>query len=91
MRQTDAPDRDSILALVGAQGELALRVVPGARIERAVIENGKVKLWTRTAPEDGKATKAVIEQLARLLDMPVTDIQLVGGATARDKRVRIRP
>ncbi|MBK7161312.1 MAG: DUF167 domain-containing protein [Sphingomonadales bacterium] len=79
-----------ICALIDAKGELALRVVPGAKVERAAIENGALKLWTRTAPEDGKATKAVLAQLAGLLDMAARDIELVSGATSREKRVRIR-
>lgn len=83
------PSRDDIFALTDAKGELTLRVVPGAKVERAAIENGALKLWTRTAPEDGKATKAVLRQLAALLDIAARDIELVSGATSREKRVRI--
>ncbi len=90
MAKTNSPSAAEIRALVDAQGELALRVVPGAKVERAAIENGTLKLWTRTAPEDGKATKAVLAQLAGLLDMAARDIELVSGATSREKRVRIR-
>lgn len=89
MRQADLPDRATIYALIDAKGELALRIVPGARVERACIENGMLKLWTRTPPEHGKATKAVIEMLAKLLDLPPAHITLVSGATSRAKRVRI--
>lgn len=90
MAKTNSPSAAEIRALVDAKGELALRVVPGAKVERAAIENGTLKLWTRTAPEDGKATKAVLAQLAGLLDMAARDIELVSGATSREKRVRIR-
>ena len=79
----------SIHALLNANGELAPRVVPGAKVERAAIENGALKLWTRTAPEDGKATKAVLAQVADLLGVPVRDVVLVSGATSREKRVRV--
>lgn len=84
------PTADEIRALADAKGELALRVVPGAKVERAAIENGNLKLWTRTAPEDGKATKAVLAQLAGLLEIAARDIELVSGATSREKRVRIK-
>lgn len=84
-----SPSPQEIRALADAKGELALRVVPGARVERAAIENGGLKLWTRTAPEDGKATKAVLAQLAKLLGMTPRDIVLVSGATSREKRVRL--
>lgn len=89
MAKTNALSAADIRALADAKGELALRVVPGAKVERAAIENGTLKLWTRTAPEDGKATKAVLAQLAGLLDMAARDIELVSGATSREKRVRI--
>lgn len=84
-----SPTPQSIRALLNAKGELAIRVVPGAKVERAAIENGALKLWTRTAPEDGKATKAVLAQVAAMLGVPSRDIVLVSGATTREKRVRI--
>jgi uncharacterized protein len=83
------PTVAEIRAVMNGKGELALRVVPGAKVERAAIENGALKLWTRTAPEDGKATKAVLAQVASLLGVPVRDVVLVSGATSREKRVRV--
>jgi uncharacterized protein len=83
------PSVEDIRAVMNGKGELALRVVPGAKVERAAIENGALKLWTRTAPEDGKATKAVLAQVADLLGVPVRDVVLVSGATSREKRVRV--
>jgi uncharacterized protein YggU (UPF0235/DUF167 family) len=84
------PTVADIRAVMNDKDELALRVVPGAKVERAAIENGALKLWTRTAPDDGKATKAVLAQVAGLLGVPVRDVTLVSGATSRAKRVRIR-
>jgi uncharacterized protein len=89
MTKANQPTVAEIRALIDAKWELALRVVPGAKVERAAIENGALKLWTRTAPEDGKATKAVLAQLAKLLGIAVRDVELVSGATSREKRVRI--
>ncbi len=83
------PTAQDVRALAGASQILTLRVVPGAKVERAAIENGGLKLWTRTAPEDGKATKAVLAQLAALLGVAARDLELVSGATSREKRVRI--
>lgn len=84
-----APTSQSIRALLNDEDELALRVVPRAKIERAAIENRALKLWTRTAPEDGTATKAVLAQVAALLDVPVRDVVLVSGANSRKKRIRV--
>lgn len=70
-------------------GILSLRVVPGAKVERAAIKNGVLKLWTRAAPEDGKATKAVLLQTARLLGVLLRHVNLICGAASGEKRVRI--
>lgn len=83
------PSPQEIRALADGNSILALRVVPAAKVERAAIENGALKLWTRTAPEDGKATKAVLAQLAALLGLSPRDLELVSGATSREKRVRL--
>ena len=84
-----APAREAISALIDDRRALRIRVVPGAKIERAAIEHGALKLWTRTAPEDGKANKAVLAMLAKLLDVSPSTIELISGATSREKRVRI--
>ena len=57
---------EAITALISDRNELSLRVVPGAKVEKAAIENGALKIWLRTAPEDGKATKAVMIMVAIL-------------------------
>lgn len=84
-----ATTREAILELVSAEGLLRLRVVPGARVEKIAIENGALKIWTRTAPEDGKANAAMIAQLAKALGCTRRQIELVSGLTSRDKLVRI--
>ena len=83
------PTEIDIRAIMNVKGELPVRVVPGAKVERSAIENGALKLWVRTAPEDGKATKAVLAQVAALIGVPLKDVSLISGATSREKRVRI--
>jgi uncharacterized protein len=85
------PTRDAITALISARNELSLRVVPGAKVEKAAIENGTLKIWLRTAPEDGKANKAVLAILTKLLEIPVGQLEITHGHTSRDKRVRVSP
>jgi len=84
-----APTKDAIIALLFAKEDLSLRVVLGARVERTAIENGILKIWLRTAPEDGKANKAVLAILAKLLGISVSQLEITHGQTARDKRVRV--
>jgi uncharacterized protein YggU (UPF0235/DUF167 family) len=80
---------EAIIALISDRNELSLRVVPGAKVEKAAIENGTLKIWLRTAPEDGKANKAVLAILAKLLGISVSQLEITHGQTARDKRVRV--
>lgn len=85
----NAPCPDTIAALMDACGEMLVRVVPGAKIEKAAIENAVLKIWIRTAPEDGKANKAVIALLAKMVSVPRGNVEIIKGLTSRDKRVRI--
>jgi len=80
---------EAITALVSDRNELSLRVVPGAKVEKAAIENGTLKIWLRTAPEDGKANKALLAILAKRLGISISQLEITRGQTARDKRVRV--
>jgi uncharacterized protein YggU (UPF0235/DUF167 family) len=86
---TPAPSADDVTALIDGNGELRLRVIPGAKVERMAIENGTLKIWIRTAPEDGKANKAVIAILAKTLSLPANNLKMIKGQSARDKRLLI--
>jgi uncharacterized protein (TIGR00251 family) len=78
-----------IISLLDHDGELRLRVVPAAKVEKLAIENGSVKIWIRAAPEDGKANRAVAALLSKHLDLPKNAITIISGHKSRDKRVRI--
>jgi uncharacterized protein len=83
------PTAEDIRATMNAENELQIRVVPGAKVARAAIENGALKLWIKTPPEDGKATKAAMAATAALLGLAARDVTLVSGMTSRTKRVHI--
>lgn len=83
------PPADSIRALADAEGRLILRVTPGARVETVELGEGLVQIKVRAKPEDGKANEAVLELLARALGVATSRLQLLRGATGRDKQVRI--
>lgn len=66
--------------------QIKIRVIPRAR--RNAIEpqdDGSLRVYTTAAPADGDANTAVIKMLARHYDVPKSQIQIVRGATARDK------
>ena len=85
----DFPPADAIRALADAEGRLILRVTPGARVETVELGEGVVQIKVRAKPEGGKANEAVLELLAEALELAPSRLQLLRGATGRDKQVRI--
>jgi len=76
----------STLAHPGA--EFAVRVTPNAR--RAGLEPGDpIRIAVTDPPEDGRATAAAQEMLARALGVAKTRLTLVRGATTRNKLFRL--
>jgi uncharacterized protein (TIGR00251 family) len=67
-----------------------LRVSPGAARSVLVGRHGAGwKVRVAAAPEDGKANDAVVRLLAETLALPARDVQLVSGASSRDKIVAL--
>jgi uncharacterized protein (TIGR00251 family) len=77
----------SHLALEGA--EIAVRVTPKASRDRIVVEEGQIRVYVTTVPEDGKANAAVQKILAKALGIPKSRLTLIRGQTSRDKVFRI--
>ena len=53
--------------------------------------DGREELEVRVAaaPADGAANAAVVRLLAKALDLPRSDIDIVGGMTSRHKRISV--
>ena len=88
--QADLPPAAAIRALVDEAGRLAVRVTPGARAETLEIADGRLLAKVRAQPEDGKANAAVLALLAAGLGLAPSRLELVRGATSREKLVGIR-
>jgi uncharacterized protein (TIGR00251 family) len=75
-----------------AQGSvLSVRVQPGARKAGVKGEQaGNLKIAVTAPPVEGKANVAVIEFLAEILGVKRGQIELIAGATSREKAVLIR-
>ena len=86
----DCPPAGAIHALVDGEGRLAVRVTPGARREGLEIADGRLIVKVRAKPKDGEANGAVLALLAQALDIPGSRLELVRGATAREKLFRLR-
>ena len=71
---------------------LHVRVQPKARANAVKGWRGEaLRVSVTAAPEEGKATRAVIDLLAETFDVAPSAITLVRGATSRDKWFRLPP
>ena len=65
--RTDFPTVAAIRAQADGAGRLAVRVIPGARVESVELGQGVLLLKVRVKPEDGKANAAVLTLIAEAL------------------------
>ena len=67
-----------------------MRVTPRAKRNAVVgIVGDAVKVCVTAPPEDGRANDALIEVLAAWLGVKRRQIEIVSGATSRNKVVRV--
>jgi uncharacterized protein (TIGR00251 family) len=67
-----------------------LRVSPGARQSELVGRHGDGwKVRVTAPPEDGRANDAVLDLLAKQLELPRRSVSIVSGHAAREKIVRL--
>lgn len=70
---------------------LAVRAQPGARKNAVLGEQaGALKVAVTAPPEDGRANAALVEVLRNWLGLKRSQIELVGGATSRNKVFLVR-
>jgi uncharacterized protein len=73
--------------------QFSVRVTPKAARNQIRVEAGPeplIRVYVTCVPEDGKATRAVVKLLAKAIGVAKSDLELVRGATARQKMFRIR-
>ena len=85
----ELPPVEALRAAADAQGRLALHVTPGARVEGIEIAEGRVRMKVRAKPQDGAANEAVLGLLAKALGTAPSRLQLLRGATSREKLVQL--
>jgi len=70
---------------------LTLRAQPGARKAGVLGEQGgSLKVAVTAPPEDGRANQALVEILRELLELKRSQVELLSGATSREKKFLIR-
>lgn len=79
------PTAEAVRALLDGEGRLAVRVTPGAKVETLEIVEGRLLVKVRAKPEDGKANEAVRALIAAALDLAPSRVELLRGATSREK------
>lgn len=54
-----------------------------------ILDDGTIKVRLTAAPVDGKANQALIEFLAKALDVKTNQVEIVAGHTGKDKLITI--
>lgn len=81
---------DEISALIGDDGLLNVRVTPGASRNALVVDGDRLAVRVTAIAEGGKANAAVQKLVARAMGCSRSDLDLIRGATARDKVFSVR-
>lgn len=70
---------------------LAVRVIPRARKDEIVeiLDDGTVKIRLTAPPVEGKANKALVSFLSRVIMVPRSQIQILRGEKSRNKLISI--
>jgi uncharacterized protein (TIGR00251 family) len=70
---------------------LSVRACPGSRRnEIRGIQDGALKVCVTQVPEKGKANKAIIACLAKWLGLRKSQLELISGETAPQKKFLVR-
>jgi uncharacterized protein len=74
-----------------AGAALTVRVTPRSSRNAiaGILDDGTVKIQLTAAPVDGEANLRLISLLAKTLDVPRSSIEIVAGATGRDKLISV--
>jgi uncharacterized protein len=70
---------------------LALRVTPRSSKNELVeiMSDGTVKVHLTAPPLEGKANAALLKFLSRILDLPISRLEIVSGSGGRDKLISV--
>lgn len=68
----------------------SVRVVPRAsKTEVVGLHNGALKIRIAAPPVDGAANEELICGLAKALEIPPRDVEIVRGQTGKSKQIRV--
>ena len=79
-----------VVALLDPDGLLHVRVTPGASRNTLSVEGDRLAVRVTAVAEGGKANTAVQKLIARAMGCAKSELELIRGATARDKVFALR-
>lgn len=68
---------------------LSIRVQPRASADGIAVQGDELKVRITAAPVEGKANEHLLRFLAKTFGVAKSNVELIGGAGARHKRIRI--
>lgn len=70
--------------------DIRIHVIPRAAREEVRGERGEsITIKLTAAPVKGAANRALIAFLSKRLEIPRRDLEIIGGETSREKRLRV--
>jgi uncharacterized protein (TIGR00251 family) len=68
---------------------IAVRVTPRANKNKIaeISGDGTIRIRLTAPPVEGKANTALLKFLAKVLDVPLSKLEIISGVNGRDKRV----
>ena len=70
---------------------LTVRAVPGARQNAIQLDSrGELRVWVTQTAERGKANDAIVRSIAKRLGLAKSRVELIQGATSRQKTILLR-
>lgn len=69
---------------------VTVKVIPKSSKNSAQLENGILRVHLNAPPVEGKANKALVELLAKILHVPKSSIEIVRGEKGRNKQLKIK-
>ena len=83
------PDAAALRARIDESGRLGVKVTPGAREEAVVLTDDSVLVKVRAPADKGAANAAVVQVVARALDLAPSRVTLLRGGTSRSKLLQV--
>ena len=66
-----------------------IKVIPNAKENKLIEEDGKIRAYLKAKPIHGKANKALIEALSEHFKVKKGNIKIISGKRSREKVIEV--